>query len=109
VPVRSSPSGSNRLAGERVAREYFDAHWDSQRGEVVASERVKLYGLTLVARRPVSYGAIDPAAARDVFVREALVAGDATIKAPVLERNRRLLSEVAELEHRARTPGRARR
>ncbi|HEY2816137.1 MAG TPA: ATP-dependent RNA helicase HrpA [Casimicrobiaceae bacterium] len=96
------PEWIESVAGDRVAREYFDAHWDSKRGEVVASERVKLYGLTLVARRPVSYGAIDPAAARDVFVREALVAGDPTIKAPFLERNRRLLSEVAELEHKAR-------
>src|SRR5207302_2490797 len=90
------------VAGNRVARDDFDAHWEDKRGEVVASERVKLYGLTLVARRPVSYGAIDPAAAREVFVREALVAGDPTIKAPFLERNRRLIAEIAELEHKAR-------
>ena len=96
------PEWVEAVAGDRVARDYFDAHWDTKRGEVVASERLKLYGLTLVPRRPVSYGAIDPEAARDVFVREALVGGDATIKAPFLERNRRLLAEVAELEHKAR-------
>ena len=96
------PEWIEAIAGDGVTRDYFDAHWESKRGEVVASERVKLYGLTLVARRPVSYGAIDPAAARDVFVREALVAGDPTIKAPFLERNRRLIAEIAELEHKAR-------
>jgi ATP-dependent helicase HrpA len=96
------PEWIEAVAGNRVARDYFDAHWEGKRGEVIASERVKLYGLTLVARRPVSYSAIDPAAARDVFVREALVAGDPTIKAPFLERNRRLVAEIAELEHKAR-------
>jgi ATP-dependent helicase HrpA len=96
------PEWIEEVAGDRVTRDYFDAHWESKRGEVVASERVKLYGLTLVARRPVSYGAIDPAGARDVFVREALVAGDPTIKAPFLEHNRRLIAEIAELEHKAR-------
>jgi ATP-dependent helicase HrpA len=96
------PEWIEGVAGDRVTRDYFDAHWDAKRGEAVASERVKLYGLTLVARRPVSYGAIDPAAARDIFVREALVAGDPTIKAPFLERNRRLIAEIAELEHKAR-------
>jgi ATP-dependent helicase HrpA len=96
------PEWIEEVAGDRVTRDYFDAHWESKRGEVVASERVKLYGLTLVARRPVSYGAIDPTGARDVFVREALVAGDPTIKAPFLEHNRRLIAEIAELEHKAR-------
>ena len=96
------PEWIETVAGDRATRDYFDAHWDDKRGEVVASERVKLYGLTLVPRRPVSYGAIDPAAARDVFVREAIIAGDPTIKAPFLERNRRLIAEVAELEHKAR-------
>src|SRR6266550_5789698 len=96
------PEWIEAVAGNRVDRDYFDAHWEGKRGEVVASERVKLYGLTLMARRPVSYGAIDPVAARDVFVREALVAADPTIKAPFLERNRRLIAEIAELEHKAR-------
>ena len=101
------PEWIEAVAGNRVDRDYFDAHWDSRRGEVVASERLKLYGLTLVARRPVSYGAIDPATARDVFVREALLGGDPTIKAPFFEKNRRLVAEVAELEHKARARGRA--
>ena len=64
-----------KIAGERVTRDYFEPRWDVERGEVVASERVSLYGLTLVPRRRVSFGRVDPAAAREVFIRDALVPG----------------------------------
>ena len=73
--ARVEPDWIEAVAGDLVTRDYFEPHWESKRGEVVASERVQLYGLTLVARRPVSFGAIDPAAARAVFIREALVPG----------------------------------
>ncbi len=100
--ARIEPEWVEAVAGDRVNRDHFDPHWDPQRGEVVASERVQLYGLTLVARRPVSFGAIDPAAAHAVFVREAL-AGDALgIDAPFLAHNRRLVADIAKLEHKAR-------
>ena len=96
------PEWIEEVAGDRVTRDYFEPHWEEKRGEVVASERVSLYGLTLVARRPVSYGAIDPVAARDVFIREALVPGALRTKGAFLARNLALIEEVAELEHKAR-------
>ena len=77
---RVEPEWIEEVAGLRVTREHFDPHWEPKRGEVVAYERVKLYGLTLVARRPVAFGAVDPAAARDVFIREALVPGELATK-----------------------------
>ena len=73
--AKIEPEWVEAVAGDRVTRDYFEPHWDTERGEVVASERVTLFGLTLVARRRVSFGAIDPAAAREVFIREALVPG----------------------------------
>jgi ATP-dependent helicase HrpA len=85
-----------------VTRDYFEPHWDPKRGEVVASERVSLYGLTLVARRPVSFGTIDPVVAREVFIREALVPGELATRGAFLAHNRRLVAEIAELEHKAR-------
>ena len=100
--ARIEPEWIEAVAGERVTRDYFDPRWDEGRGEVVASERVQLYGLTLVPRRRVSYGAIDPKAARDVFIREALVPGALATKGAFLAHNRKLVAEVAELEHKAR-------
>jgi len=70
--------------------------------EVVASERVSLYGLTLVPRRRVSYGRVDPVAAREVFIREALVPGALATKGVFLGHNRGLVAYIAQLEHKAR-------
>jgi ATP-dependent helicase HrpA len=96
------PEWIEAVAGDRVDRAHFDPRWDAARGEVTASERVSLYGLTLAARRRVSFGAIDPELARQVFIREALVVGEYGRDAPFLAHNKRLVAEVAELEHKAR-------
>jgi ATP-dependent helicase HrpA len=100
--ARIEPEWIEEIAGDRVTREYFEPHWEEKRGEVVASQRVSLYGLTLVARRMVSFGAIDPAVARDVFIREALVPGALATRGAFLAHNRKQIAEVAELEHMAR-------
>ena len=102
VAARVEPEWIEAVAGDRVTREHFEPHWDEGRGEVVASERVQLYGLTLVPRRRVSFGAIDPATAREVFIREALVPGALATKGAFLAHNQRQVAEVAELEHKAR-------
>jgi ATP-dependent helicase HrpA len=100
--ARIEPEWIEEIAGDRVDRTYFDPRWDAGRGEVTASERVALYGLTLIARRRVSYGAIDPERAREVFIREALVPGEYSTSAPFLSQNRALVAEIAALEHKAR-------
>ncbi|HZQ62384.1 MAG TPA: ATP-dependent RNA helicase HrpA [Casimicrobiaceae bacterium] len=100
--ARIEPEWVETVAGDRVTRDYFEPHWDDDRGEVVASERVQLYGLTLVPRRRVSYGRIDPAVAREVFIREALVPGTLKSRGAFLAHNRHLIAEVQELEQKAR-------
>ncbi|MGH8714860.1 MAG: ATP-dependent RNA helicase HrpA, partial [Casimicrobiaceae bacterium] len=100
--ARIEPQWIEQVAGARADRTYFDPQWDPVRGEVVAAERVALYGLTLVARRRVSYGAIDPAAAREVFLHEGLVPGEIATKGAFLAHNRQLIAAIAELEHKAR-------
>ncbi len=85
-----------------VRRHYADPHWDPERGEVVAFEDLTLYGLPVVTRRPVAYGRIDPAVAREIFLRAALVEGDYRPPAPFLAHNQALHAEVAGLEDRAR-------
>jgi ATP-dependent helicase HrpA len=100
--ARIEPEWIEQTAGDLVERTHFDPRWDAARGEVVASERVSLYGLTLEPRRRVSFGAIDPGRAREVFIREALVAGEYGAEPPFLAHNRALVAEVTELEHKAR-------
>ena len=100
--AKVEPEWIEGVAGHRVTREHFEPHWDAERGEVVASERVSLFGLTLIPRRRVSYGRIDPAAAREVFIREALVPGALATKGAFLAHNKELVADVAKLEHKAR-------
>ena len=100
--ARIEPEWIEQTAGPLVDRSYFDPQWEAARGEVVAAERVALYGLTLVPGRRVSYGAVDPSAAREVFLREALVTGELATKGAFLAHNRQLIASIAELEHKAR-------
>ena len=100
--AKIEPEWVEEVAGERVDRDYFEPRWDADRGEVVASERVQLYGLTIVARRRVSYGTVEPTVAREVFIREALVPGELATRGAFLAHNRKLVADVALLEHKAR-------
>jgi ATP-dependent helicase HrpA len=100
--ARIEPEWVEAVAGNLVKRHYFDPHWQRERAMVCAFERVTLYGLTLVPRRRVNYGPINPKEAREVFIRGALVAGDFDTRAPFFEHNRRLVKEIEALEHKAR-------
>ncbi len=100
--ARVDPDMIERVAGELVQRSYSEPHWDAQRGEVLAYERVTLYGLPLVARRRVGYARVEPAVARELFIRHALVEGEWQSRHHFLADNARLLAELEELEDRAR-------
>ena len=90
------------LAEHLVKRSYGEPRWDRRRAAVVASERVTLYGLAIVASRTVQYSSIDPAAARELFIRRALVEGDWDQHHAFMRENERRVDEVEALEARAR-------
>ncbi|HWT22255.1 MAG TPA: ATP-dependent RNA helicase HrpA, partial [Solirubrobacteraceae bacterium] len=90
------------LAGHLLRRTYEEPRWDPKRGAVVATERVTLYGLPIVAGRTVAYGRIDPAASRELFIRRALVEGEWETRHDFFHANRRAVEEVEALEDRAR-------
>ncbi|WP_308032140.1 DUF3418 domain-containing protein [Neisseria cinerea] len=85
-----------------VRYHYFEPHWEQKRGEVVASERVTLYGLTVLPRRPVSYGKVAPEEAREIFIRGALVAQESNLQTAFFAHNKKLIKEITELEHKSR-------
>ncbi|HZZ91638.1 MAG TPA: ATP-dependent RNA helicase HrpA [Usitatibacter sp.] len=102
--ARVEPDWIEKAAAHLVERAYVEPHWDRARGEVVAYENVTLFGLPLAARRKVSFGRIDPARAREIFIQGALVAGEFDSQLPFWVHNRKLIREIEELEHRARRP-----
>ena len=103
--ARIDPEWAERLAPHLVRRIYSEPHWSARRGSAVAAEKVLLYGVPLVAARQVAYGAIDPALARELFVRHALVEGDWRTEHRFFQANRELLEDAEQLEERTRQRG----
>ncbi|MFE3025596.1 ATP-dependent RNA helicase HrpA [Nocardia tengchongensis] len=100
--ARIEPEWAERLAGDLVKRTYSEPHWSAKRGAAAAYERVTLYGIPLVTQRRVDFGRIDPELSRELFIRHALVQGEWQTTHDFFARNRELLDDVADLEHRAR-------
>ncbi len=100
------PEWAERIGAHLVKRTHSEPHWSAKRTAVMAYERVTLYGVTLVANRLINYATIDPPLARELFIRHALVYGDWSPdergRHSFFAKNRRLLEEASELEHRAR-------
>ncbi|MEU2712606.1 ATP-dependent RNA helicase HrpA [Streptomyces sp. NPDC007205] len=102
VNAKIEPDWVEPLAGHLLKRTYSEPHWEKDQAAVMAYEKVTLYGVPIVAQRKVNYGRIDPETSRELFIRNALVEGDWRTHHKFFADNRRLLSEVEELEHRAR-------
>ena len=86
---RWTRSGSSASAEHLLRRSYSEPRWKASRAAVVATEKVTLLGVTIVAARTVQFDRIDPELARELFIRHALVERDWTDPAPVLRRQRR--------------------
>ncbi|MFC1409668.1 ATP-dependent RNA helicase HrpA [Streptacidiphilus sp. N1-12] len=102
IAAKVEPEWIEEQAAHLLKRSYSEPHWEKDRGQVVAFEKVTLYGVTLVAQRKVGYGAIDPELSRELFIRRALVEGEWRTHHRFFHDNRKLLDEVEELENRAR-------
>lgn len=90
------------MAGHLLKKQLLDPHWEKKAAEVVALERATLYGIVVYSGRRVNYGKVDPVAAREIFIREGLVAGEWETKLPFLAANQKLIRQVEELEHKSR-------
>ncbi len=102
--AKIDPVWIERVADHLINRNWSDPRWEKKTGQVVASERGTLYGLTIYTGRRVQYGRIDPVRAREIFIRQALVPGDIDTKLPFVAHNRKLVADIEKLEHKARRP-----
>ena len=96
------PEWIEPLAEHLTKKSYSEPRWSKSRGAVVADEKVSLYGVPIVAARPVNYGAIDPRVSREIFIQSALVEGEWNTKHKFFKQNQQLIREVEELEHKSR-------
>jgi ATP-dependent helicase HrpA len=100
--AKIEPDWIEPLARGLTESAYSDPRWDRKMGMVNAWERVSLYGLTIIPKRRVHYGPINPKESREIFIREALGNGEFDTRAAFFAANERLIAEVEELEHKAR-------
>lgn len=100
--AKIDPSWLENIAGSLCKKHYFNPHWAQKPAQVIAFERVTLYGLTLIPKRHVHYGKINPQVSRELFIQSALVSGEYETNAPFFVHNRTLLDELESLEHKAR-------
>jgi ATP-dependent helicase HrpA len=96
------PQWLEQLGAHVLKRDHQDPHWEKGRAQVVSLERGTLYGLPLYSNRRVPCR--DPALARDIFIRAALVEREFDSQAPFFAHNRRLVAEIERLEHKSRRP-----
>ena len=96
------PEWIEQLASHLVTRSHYDPHWERKSGQVVAFEQVSLYGLVINPRRRVHYGSINPVEAREIFIRQGLVAGEIDTHGKFLRSNLRLIEEIEDIEAKAR-------
>jgi ATP-dependent helicase HrpA len=97
------PEWLAEVAPHLVKRVLQDPEWNAQRGMVTAMETISLFGMQ-VLKRARHYGSDEPAAARAIFIREALVRGDLPRPPAFLEKNLALIETVRDKEARLRRP-----
>ena len=100
--ARIQPEWIESLAGHLVKHHYSEPHWQGRRGQVGGFEKVTLFGITLVPRRRINYGSVDPVEAREIFLRFALTEGDFHTRAPFWRHNRELIASIQDMEAKSR-------
>jgi ATP-dependent helicase HrpA len=104
--ARIEPEWLEEVGAHLVKKQHFDPHWEKKAMRVAAWERVTLYGVVIQAKRRIHYGPLAPAEAREIFIRQALVGGEAeeshARRWPFWRHNQELIREIEALEHKQR-------
>ncbi|WP_341314992.1 ATP-dependent RNA helicase HrpA [Paraburkholderia sp. IMGN_8] len=100
--AKIEPEWIERIGAHLLKKSLSEPHWEKRAAQVSAFERAMLYGLPIYHRRRVSFGKQDPARARELFIRGALVEGEFDTKLAFFAHNRKLLADIEQLEHKSR-------
>ena len=100
--ARIEPEWIEQCAGHLLKQNYYDPHWEKKSARCMVYSRTLLYGLTLQAGRKLPYDHVDAKAAREIFIRSALVDHDYHSNAPFYIANQKLLEEVGIIQHKGR-------
>ena len=96
------PEWLERVGGHLLRKSFGEPRWEKSTAQVSAYERATLYGLVVYSQRRINFGLVDPVAAREIFIRDALVGGEYTTRAPFFAHNQQMIQEIEALEHKSR-------
>jgi ATP-dependent helicase HrpA len=97
-----TPEWIEKVGAHLLKKSWGEPRWEKRPAQVTASEKATLHGLTIYSQRRVHYGPMNPVEAREIFIRDALVAGDYDTRAPFFAHNRKLVKDIETLEHKSR-------
>ncbi|MGF6968203.1 ATP-dependent helicase HrpA [Paraburkholderia sp. WC7.3g] len=100
--AKIEPEWVEKVGAHLLKKSLSEPHWEKRAAQVSAFERAMLYGLPIYHRRRVAFGKRDPARARELFIRGALVDGEFDTKLAFFAHNRKLLADIEQLEHKSR-------
>ncbi|VAW42210.1 ATP-dependent helicase HrpA [hydrothermal vent metagenome] len=80
----------------------FDPYWSKKQGSVMGYQRLSLFGLPIVAKRPFHYGPTDIETAHKLFIENGLVQQQLRTKLPFYSHNQRLIAQIQAQEDRQR-------
>jgi len=100
--ARVEPAWIEQAGAHLVKRHHYEPHWERRASRAAVYERVTLFGLLLSSGRSVPYEQIDPKAARELFIKHALVHMEYDSRAPFLAHNLKLLKDTEYLQQKGR-------
>jgi ATP-dependent helicase HrpA len=100
--AKIDPAWIEPLAPHLIKKSWSEPVWKSKRAQVIANEKVTLYGLEIISNRPVNFSKIDPIICRDIFIRSGLVDGEYKNNIGPIRKNRELIQKLEEMEDRTR-------
>jgi len=100
--ARIEPEWIEKIGGHLLKKSWGEPRWEKRPAQVTASERATLYGIVVYSQRRINYGQKNPAEAREIFIRDALVGGDYDTRLPFFAHNHKLVREIENLEHKSR-------
>ncbi|WP_067779497.1 ATP-dependent RNA helicase HrpA [Actinomyces vulturis] len=107
--AKIDPRWVEKTARHLTTTVYGEPYWSTRKGAAMVHSKVMLYGLTLAADRPATLASVGTdaakAVAREMFIRHGLVEGGWHARHAFVRKNRELVEELAEVEHKNRTHG----
>jgi ATP-dependent helicase HrpA len=96
------PEWVEKIGGHLLKKSWGEPRWEKRTAQVTASERATLYGIVVYSQRRINYAQHNPAEAREIFIRDALVGGDYETRSQFFAHNHKLIREIENLEHKSR-------